>query len=96
MKQVIGVTLIPSDSQDVTGVYQSESGIDVVNIDDPYILSDGFSLADPLSVKLVDGEVFLDTMGNAQRAIPVKFSNPPIQGVTWDNNTPWDNSVYWS
>lgn len=67
----IGVTFVVPENQDAMGVYESENGIEVFETDAPYLLSDGKSLVNPLLVKIVDGPVFLDAMGNAQAAMAV-------------------------
>ncbi len=67
----IGVTFVVPENQEAIGVYESENGIEVFETDAPYLLSDGKSLVNPLPVKVVDGPVFLDAMGNAQAAMAV-------------------------
>lgn len=76
MKQPLGITFTVPPGQEATGVYESEDGIEVFEIDDPYLLSDGQSLASPLPVKIVDGPTFLDSMGRLQSAIPVSGIGP--------------------
>lgn len=78
----IGVTFTVPENQDATGVYEHDSGVEVFQTDEPYLLSDGKSLVDPLPVKVVGGPVFLDVMGNAQAAMAVSgLSHPPINTV---------------
>lgn len=91
-KQPLGVTV----GEGGTGVYEHEAGIEVFQTDTPYLLADGVSLAAPLPVHFVDGPVFFDSYGNPQAAIPVRGATPPVDGITWDANTTWDNGAYWS
>lgn len=91
-KQPLGITV----GEGGTGVYEHEAGIEVLQTDAPYLLADGVSLAAPLPVHFVDGPVFLDSYGNPQAAIPVRGATPPVDGITWDNNTPWDGGTFWS
>lgn len=93
-KQPLGITVGTGGA----GVYQDENGIDTFESDAPYLLSDSKSLVAPLPVHVVDGPVFIDSMGNVQKAIPVRGVTPPDDpgGITWDNSTTWDGGTYWS
>lgn len=91
-KQPLGITV----GEGGIGVYEHEAGIDTFETDGPYLLNDGVSLASPLPVHFVDGPVFFDSNGNPQTAIPIRGSTPPPDGITWDNNTPWDGGTFWS
>lgn len=84
MKQKLGITT-NHQARDATGVYESPIGIEVFETDDPYLLSDGKSLASPLPVVVVDGPVFTDAMGNAQAALAVRGLTPG--GVTIDSTS---------
>lgn len=81
-KQPLGITV----GEGGTGVYEHEAGIEVLQTDAPYLLTDGVSLAEPLLVHFVDGPVFFDSCGNPQAAIPVRSTAPPVpvNGVTVD------------
>ena len=91
-KQPLGITV----GEVGTGVYEHEAGIEVFQTDTPYLLTDGVSLAAPLPVHFVDGPVFFDSYGNPQAAIPVRVTTPPVDGITWDNDTTWDGGTFWS
>lgn len=70
-KQPLGITYDVPAGQEATGVYEVEGGIEVFETDTPYLLSDGKSLVRPLPVFDAGGAVYVDSMGNAQRAIAV-------------------------
>lgn len=95
-KQPLGITLLPSESKDATGVYESVDGIEVFYASSPYLLNDGKSLAPPIPVFDAGGPVFTDSMGNMQASLAINAVAPETDFVTWDNNTPWDNNTYWS
>jgi len=91
-KQPLGITV----GEGGIGVYEHADGIETFETDSPYLLADGVSLAAPLPVHFVNGPVFFDSYGNPQAAIPVRVTTPPVDGITWDNNTPWDGGTFWS
>lgn len=95
-KEPLGITLTIADWTDPQGVYEDDGGIDVFSADGPYLLSDGASLMAPLSVFDAGGPTFQDRMGKMQSSLAVKGMVPPIEGVMWDDSTPWDNGTYWS
>lgn len=80
-KEPLGITFDVLSDQEAIGVYEDENGVDVFETDAPYLLSDGKSLEAPLPVRVVDGPVFPDSMGNAQSAFPVNGLTPPQE---WD------------
>lgn len=89
MKQRLGVTFKVPSNKDAVGVYKSDAGVEAFETDVPYVLSDEKSLADPLPVKLVDGPVFADTLGNAQTALAISIGDvppPPLPANTVVNN----------
>lgn len=65
------------DGQEATGFYEIEDGVPVFETRDPYLMKDGHSLQPPLPVKLVTGPIFIDSMGNAQSASPIKRMAAP-------------------
>lgn len=67
----LGVTLTVPAGQEAIGVYDAAGGVPVSIEDDPYLLSDGRSLVSPLPVKVVEGAVYTDSLGNAQTALAV-------------------------
>lgn len=71
MKQPLGITLVVPAGQEAIGVYEDENGAEVFETDAPYLLTDGRSLAAPLPVKIVEGETYTDSLGNAQTALGV-------------------------
>lgn len=78
MKQPLGITLIVPPGQEATGVYEAVGGVEVFSTDTPYTLTDGKSLSPPLPIKIVTGETFTDSMGNAQTALAVSgLTSPP-------------------
>lgn len=83
-KEPLGITFVAPAGQDATGVYEVEGGVEVFETDTPYLLSDGVSLMPPLPIFDAGGPVFIDSMGNVQRALGVKeFVSPeePENGV---------------
>lgn len=74
-KEPIGITFIVPDNEDPIGVYESDGGIEVFETDEPYLLSDGKSLVDPMPVRMVDGPIYQDTLGNAQSALAITLAS---------------------
>src|SRR5690554_4818793 len=98
MRAPIGVTLTVPSGKSAIGVYEDESGIPVFSTNAPYLLSDGKSLCDPMPVFDAGGPIYQDSMGNVRFSLAVSGLNAgdDEDGITWDNNTPWDGGTFWS
>lgn len=64
-----GIAIV--EDEGAVGVYASETGIELFEVETPYLMTDDVSLQAPIEVRVVDGPVYLDAMGNACDAIPV-------------------------
>lgn len=96
MRQPLGVTFVVPEGKEATGVYDDPSGIKVFTTDEPYALLDGASLEPPLPIKIVDGPVFIDSMGNAQTALGVSGLGPaPEPIIGWNDDSFWNDDEAW-
>lgn len=77
MQEPIGLTLNQRDGEAPVPVYQNAQGVETFGTDAPYLMSDGKSLAAPVSVVVSDGPVWLDALGNPFDAVPVKMIPGP-------------------
>lgn len=96
VKQTLGVTFVEPGTRGALGVYDAPNGIEIAEQAGPYLLTDGSTLVTPIEVFTVTGTTFVDADGDLHQAMPVIGASAPIDGVTWDANTTWDNSTYWS
>lgn len=77
MKQVLGVTFEEKAGQQTVGVYIDENGAECFVTDEPYLLSDGVTLTEPLPIMIVDGPY--DTNApTLQAPIPLALELPPL------------------
>lgn len=96
MKTPLGITYTVPEGKSATGVYQSSGGIEAFESDAPYMAGGSDALTSPLPVFDAGGPVFKDSMGKLYQALPIKGVTPPVDGITWDASTTWDNQTYWS